>query len=152
MTATLLYLLLFVLGGLAGFLVAKRQPVERRVQGMETLLRDLQSRHDDYQQQVGEHFQQTAHLVNQLTASYQALHRHLVDGATQLADDPRLAADTRPAKAFVMLDSPQESDAPPFSPYHYPEPADGELIEPPRDYATKRPDDKGTLDERFGFK
>lgn len=152
MTATLLYILLFALGVLAGFLIAKRQPVEKRVQGMETLLRDLQARHDDYQQQVGEHFQQTAELVNQLTNSYKALHDHLVQGASTLADDPRLAADTRPAKAFVMLDSLKDADEPPFSPYHYPEPNDAELIEPPRDYATKKPDDKGTLDERFGFK
>ena len=148
---TLLYILVFIVGGLAGYVLAKKQNPDRRVQDLETLLRDLQARHDSYEAQVSSHFHQTASHVNNLTQAYKDLHEHLMQGAQTLCNDPKQAIDANPAKAFVRFDENKEVQ-PPFSPYHYPEPLEGDEISPPRDYATKQPDDKGTLDERFGFK
>jgi hypothetical protein len=148
--SVLLYIATFILGGIAGYVIAKSYNPDKRVANMEVLLRDLQARHDQYQQHVNGHFQETADLVNALTSSYKALHQHLVNGAQNLGKDPKISANANPASAFVQLNDNIKAEAP-FSPYSYPEPIDGELISPPRDYATKNPNEKGTLDENFGF-
>ncbi|MEL0028937.1 MAG: DUF1043 family protein [Perlucidibaca sp.] len=150
----LLYLLVFLLGAAAGALYAKKQPSDHRVTELEELLHDLQGRHERYQRDVSEHFEQTAHLVNELTQRYRDVHEHLVQGALALCDDPKRHRDENPARVFHSLEGPAGSpaSAPVYAPYSRLE--DHELIgfEPPRDYATKSPTDKGTLDERFGFK
>lgn len=149
----LLYLLVFLLGAAAGVLYAKKQVPDHRVKELETLLHDLQGRHERYQRDVSDHFEQTANLVNELTQRYREVHEHLVQGAQTLCDDPKRHRDENPARAFNSLEGPASpASAPVYAPYSRLE--DHELVgfEPPRDYATKNPADKGTLDERFGFK
>lgn len=143
------YLLVFLLGALAGVIFSKRQAPDRRVQELETLLQDLQMRHDRYQNEVSEHFSETAARFNELTQRYQEVHQHLVQGAQLLCDDPKRDKGSNPAKAFISLNTPEARE-----PHTYDQYADSDLMgyEPPRDYATKSPQDKGTLDERFGFK
>ncbi len=147
----LLYLLVFLLGAAAGVFYAKKQVPDHRVKELETLLHDLQGRHERYQRNVSDHFEETANLVNELTARYRTVHEHLVQGAQTLCDDPKRHRDENPARAFNSLEAPG-GGAPVYAPYSRLE--DHELVgfEPPRDYATKSPSDKGTLDERFGFK
>lgn len=149
----LLYLLVFLLGAAAGVFYVKKQTPDLRVKELETLLHDLQGRHERYQRSVSEHFEETASLVNELTQRYRDVHEHLVQGAQTLCDDPKRPRDENPARAFNNLEGPAViSSAPVYAPYSRVE--DHELVgfEPPRDYATKNPADKGTLDERFGFK
>lgn len=149
----LLYLLVFLLGAAAGVFYVKKQTPDLRVKELETLLHDLQGRHERYQRSVSEHFEETASLVNELTQRYRDVHEHLVQGAQTLCDDPKRPRDENPARAFNNLEGPTViSSAPVYAPYSRVE--DHELVgfEPPRDYATKNPADKGTLDERFGFK
>ncbi|PQA46775.1 YhcB family protein, partial [Amnimonas aquatica] len=122
-----------------------------RVQELEALLNDLQGRHERYQHDVREHFEQTASLVNELTQRYRDVHEHLVQGALTLCDDPKRQREDNPARAFASLQGPAQSNTY-VSPYTQLEEGDYSAYEPPRDYATKSPSDKGTLDERFGFK
>lgn len=151
MTA-LLYLLVFLIGVVAGVFYAKQQKPDHRVQELETLLHDLQGRHERYQHSVSEHFEQTASLVNELTQRYRDVHEHLVQGAQALCDDPKRPREDNPAKAFASLGASAPAQAPVYSALPHAS-DDHELYAfPPRDYATKSPSDKGTLDERFGFK
>lgn len=145
----LVYLLVFILGAAAGVVITKRQAPDRRVQELETLLQDLQARHDRYQNDVSDHFSETAERVNELTQRYREVHQHLVQGAQLLCDDPKRSKDANPAKAFTSLSTPEVRPPHTFDQY-----GEADLVgyEPPRDYATKSPQDKGTLDERFGFK
>lgn len=149
----LLYLLVFVLGIGAGILYAKKQVPDQRVKELETLLHDLQGRHERYQRDVSDHFEQTATLVNELTQRYRDVHEHLVQGARTLCDDPKRHRDENPAHSFSSLEGPAiTANAPVYAPYSRLEDHELATFEPPRDYATKHPSDKGTLDERFGFK
>jgi uncharacterized membrane-anchored protein YhcB (DUF1043 family) len=145
----LVYLLIFILGAAAGVVFTKRQAPDRRVQELEMLLQDLQARHDRYQSDVSDHFSETAERVNELTQRYREVHQHLIQGAQLLCDDPKRSKDSNPANAFTSINTPEARE-----PHTYDQYADSELVgyEPPRDYATKSPQDKGTLDERFGFK
>lgn len=154
MTA-LLYLLVFLIGAVAGVFYARRRPSDHRVRELETLLHDLQGRHERYQRDVSEHFEQTATLVNELTQRYRDVHDHLVQGATALCDDPKRHRDDNPARAFVSLTPHHDvtpAQAPVYSAYSQLDEVELSQVQPPRDYATKSPSDKGTLDERFGFK
>lgn len=148
----LLYLLVFLIGVIAGVFYARQQKPDHRVQELETLLHDLQGRHERYQLSVSEHFEQTASLVNELSQRYRDVHEHLVQGAQNLCDDPKRPREDNPANAFASLGAAPPAQAPVYSVLPHAT-DDHELYAlPPRDYATKSPSDKGTLDERFGFK
>lgn len=151
--SVLLYLLVFLLGAAAGVVYAKQQLPDHRVKELESLLHDLQGRHERYQRDVSEHFEETATLVNELTQRYRDVHDHLVQGATSLCDDPKRSREESPARAFISLTPHREpAAAPVYSVYNRLDDAELAQVEPPRDYATKSPSDKGTLDERFGFR
>lgn len=152
--SVLLYLLVFLVGAVAGVIYAKKQVPDQRVKELETLLHDLQGRHERYQRDVSEHFEQTASLVNELTSRYREVHEHLVQGAEVLCNDPKRPREDNPARAFGRLEAPAAIASAPVYSGNYSRIEDHEQVyfEPPRDYATKSPSDKGTLDERFGFK
>ena len=90
-------------------------------------------------------------VTNNLTNAYREVHEHLVRGAQTLCADSKRHGASNPAHAFLSLEAPRDQ-------YSRQNPAllnDASFlasVEPPRDYATKNPDDKGTLDEDFGFK
>lgn len=147
----LLYIGVFLLGGLVGFMVSKARNSDTRVQELEEHLKSLQGKYERYQEEVTQHFSTSAHLINNLTNSYREAHEHLVRGAQTLCADSKRFGDSNPANAFLSLEAPRD-------PYSRQNPAvlndDAYLasIEPPRDYAPKSAADKGTLDENFGFK
>jgi uncharacterized membrane-anchored protein YhcB (DUF1043 family) len=145
----LYYLIVFTLGGLAGYALAKSRNPDTRVRELEEHLTSLQGKYDNYQENVTRHFGTTAQLVNALTASYRDLHGHLQEGAQELCADSKRHGSSNPALAFTRLDSPRggSSDHSALLDDHY-----LAQVEPPRDYATKKPSDKGTLDEDFGFR
>ena len=107
----------------------KHREVERK---LDQVLQDKKA----YEDEVVEHFSETAQLLNQLTNSYRDVHNHLAGGAEQLCM----------GKGPVALDQIGSSTDPAEIPQHM---AD---IQPPLDYAPKTsPDEKGMLNEEFGL-
>lgn len=89
-----------------------------------------------YEDDVVEHFTETAKLLNDLTESYREVHNHLAQGANGLCQ----------GKGPVSLEQLQGNRDPADIP--------GTMnhIQPPLDYAPKAsPDEKGMLNEEFGL-
>ncbi len=139
----LLYLIVFGLGGFGGYMLAKTRNPDTRVRELEDHLHALQHKYDHYQDSVTQHFVTTAQMVNELSNSYREVHEHLRHGAETLCADSRRHSTNNPAHAFERLDAPRDKNLPFI---------DHQAVEPPRDYAAKKPDDKGTLDEEYGFR
>ena len=143
------YLVVFALGFGLGYAFLYYKNNDNRVRELESHLTALQGKYESYQHAVTGHFAQTAQLVNNLTNAYREAHDHLQRGARDLCADNQRHANSNPANAFIGLEAPREA---------FPHPAmlnDDKFLAsviPPRDYATKSPDDKGTLDEEFGLK
>ena len=107
----------------------KQREAERR---LDQLLQDKQA----YEDEVVEHFTDTAKLLNQLTEQYRDVHNHLARGADRLCHG-------RGPVALGQLGDPADSSEIP------PQLAD---VRPPLDYAPKAsPDAKGMLAEEFGI-
>ena len=107
----------------------KHREVERK---LDQVLQDKKA----YEDEVVEHFSQTAQLLNQLTSSYRDVHNHLANGAEELCM----------GRGPVALDQISRSQDPSEIPQHL---AD---IQPPLDYAPKTsPDETGMLNEEFGL-
>lgn len=142
----LLYIVTLVIGGFAGYALAKARNPDNRVRELEEHLHALQGKYDHYQDSVTQHFVSTAQLVNNLTNSYREVHDHLQRGAENLCADSRRHGSNNPANAFEKLDAPRSNTLQgTLMDDHY-------AVEPPRDYATKQPSDKGTLHEDYGFR
>jgi len=89
-----------------------------------------------YEDDVVEHFNQTAQMLNGLTESYREVHNHLAQGALNLCQGagplPLEQAGNGGADAEI--------------------PGKLATTQPPLDYAPKTsPDEKGMLNEEFGF-
>lgn len=151
MAVWLLYIVILLAGGAVGWVIGKARNSDTRVRELEEHLKSLQMKYDHYQDAVTQHFATTAQMTNNLTNAYREVHEHLVRGAQTLCADSKRHGASNPAHAFLSLEAPRDQ-------YSRQNPAllnDASFlasVEPPRDYATKKPDDKGTLDEDFGFK
>jgi uncharacterized membrane-anchored protein YhcB (DUF1043 family) len=128
---------LLVLGLVIGMLLGRRtstagqkyREVERK---LDQVLQDKKA----YEDEVVEHFSDTAKLLNGLTESYRDVHNHLAKGAATLCQ----------GEGPVLLDRLENGRDPAEIPAQM---AD---IQPPLDYAPKTsPDEKGMLNEEFGL-
>lgn len=126
--------ILFV-GLLAGILISRWIFAEKdRAQNLSKQLDEIHAEYAVYQEKVDQHFRKTADLVNDLTKTYSAIHQHLAMGAQTLSK--RTLAQTEIQQNFLSpSDKSQTND----------------FLEPPRDYAPKENNDKGTLAEDFGL-
>jgi uncharacterized protein len=89
-----------------------------------------------YEDEVVEHFTETAQLLNSLTDSYRDVHNHLAKGASALCQ----------GQGPVSLEQIDNNRDPSEIP------AEFAKIQPPLDYAPKTsPDEKGMLNEEFGL-
>lgn len=89
-----------------------------------------------YEDEVVEHFTETAKLLNGLTESYRDVHNHLAKGAAVLCEGAGPVALERLENGNEGAEIP-----PPLA-----------QIQPPLDYAPKTsPDEKGMLNEEFGL-
>lgn len=140
----LLYLIVFAVGGFGGYILAKARNPDTRVRELEEHLRSLQGKFDRYQESVTQHFVTTAQMVNVVTQGYRELHEHLQHGAETLCADNRRHGSSNPGLAFERLEAPRALQGA-LVEDHY-------TVEPPRDYATKKPTDRGALDEEYGFR
>lgn len=123
---------------------------------VERQMRELQEEFTAYRENVNQHFNKTAQLVNNLTDNYIAMQKHLEDAAVSFAEPPKSFAlentESLPAAKpeFASLEERQKLELRPKA-------SDAEFdagssMEPPKDYAPKtKPGDKGQLSEDFGL-
>lgn len=128
---------LLVLGLGIGMLLGRRtSPQSQKSREVERKLDQVLQDKKAYENEVVDHFTDTAKLLNSLTESYREVHNHLASGAAELCQGQgpvvmsRLDSGADPAEIPAQL-------------------AD---IQPPLDYAPKTsPDEKGMLNESFGL-
>jgi uncharacterized protein len=126
-------ILVFFLGWLAGRNTsAANQKCRELADKLERVVQDKKA----YEDEVVDHFTETAALLNNLTESYREVHNHLAHGAATLCQGKgpismeRLRNERDPAEIPDDLITPR----------------------PPLDYAPKlSPDEKGMLNEEFGL-
>ena len=107
----------------------KNREVERQ---LDQVLQDKKA----YEDEVVDHFADTAKLLNSLTDSYREVHNHLASGAAELCQ----------GQGPVVMGKLENSDESTETPAQL---AD---VQPPLDYAPKTsPDEKGMLNESFGL-
>ena len=126
-----------VLGLLAGLLLGRRSsPGNQKYREVERKLDQVLQDKKAYEDDVVEHFSDTAKLLNNLTESYRDVHNHLARGAAALCQ----------GEGPVALERLQGTEDPAEIP---PQLAN---VQPPLDYAPKAsPDEKGMLNEEFGL-
>jgi len=128
-------------------------------QRLEKRVGQLQQEFAAYRENVQQHFSKTTQLVNELTASYSAVQKHLIDGKTDLSEAPKgfQLNDNDLNKLETSAIAPEESLIPIESQLTEPAVQDADFgasepIEMPKDYADKsHPNASGTLSEQFGL-
>ncbi|MBB5212189.1 YhcB family protein [Microbulbifer hydrolyticus] len=121
------------LGALLAFLATRSRQNIDRTQELELRLKEANTKLEDFQLQVNEHFDQTSQLVHNLTQSYREVHEYLANSAMRLSSQDI-------GRQMLEAGSGQLSDN------------DENLsVLPPRDWAPKEPGAKGTLSEEFGL-
>lgn len=127
----------FLLGLLIGI------PLGRRTSNADQKYRKVERKLDQvlqdkklYEDEVVEHFTETAQLLNSLTDSYRGVHNHLAEGAASLCR----------GQGPISLEQIGRNRDPSEIP------AEFAAVQQPLDYAPKTsPDEKGMLAEEFGL-
>ena len=145
MEASALSVEILVLGGMAlvalglfiGWSIGRKTSAsDQKYREVERKLDQMLQDKKVYEDEVVEHFSQTATLLNNLTDSYREVHNHLAQGASALCQ----------GKGPVALDHLEDGTDPQEIPAHL------TSVQPPLDYAPKTsPDEKGMLNEEFGL-
>jgi uncharacterized membrane-anchored protein YhcB (DUF1043 family) len=130
-------LALAILGMMLGYLIGRRTSTEsQKYREVERKLDQVMQEKAQYEDEVLEHFGETAKLLNNLTDSYRGVHNHLAAGAGTLCrgEGPM---------GLDQIDGERDpAEIPPLLPQ----------IQAPLDYAPKTsPDEKGMLAEEFGL-
>jgi uncharacterized membrane-anchored protein YhcB (DUF1043 family) len=126
-----------ILGWVIGLLMGRRSsPADQKYRDVERKLDQVLQDKKAYEDEVVEHFSDTAKLLNSLTESYRDVHNHLAKGASSLCQGEGPVALNRFSEVADSAEIPAHL-------------AD---IQPPLDYAPKTsPDEKGMLNEEFGL-
>jgi len=149
----MLEITLFLLGGVIGALGSYVVLTHNRSESaVERKLRELQDEFTAYRENVNQHFNRTADLVNNLTESYVKVQKHLEEASVSFAEPPKsFTLENQESQAvaslpqFVAMETREKSAARDAT---FAENA----LQPPRDYAPKSsPREKGTLAEDFGL-
>jgi uncharacterized membrane-anchored protein YhcB (DUF1043 family) len=125
------------LGVILGVVFASRLNTSpTRVKELETHVKSLEQSHEQYKDDVSDHFNMTAELVQQMTESYKDVYQHLAMGAQDLCSG-EVADKLLPAGTDAVFETESGGDT---------------GFSPPKDYAAKqKPDQKGALSEEFGL-
>jgi uncharacterized membrane-anchored protein YhcB (DUF1043 family) len=116
------------------FLYQRLHPAPRRNRELEEQLHEMQEAHKHYRYDINAHFDKTADLLSHLAVSYRDVHNHLARGALDLCDAGAVRTLKLLPEATPVLEEHQSG-----------------MMEPPRDYALRSPNEKGMLAEDFGF-
>mgnify|MGYP005989121263 CR=1 FL=1 len=122
----------FIIGGLLSLLLTRSfSSSEQKTRTLESRLEEAEHSLANYQQEVTEHFAETAQLVNNLTQNYKEVHEHLAGSALKLAnvDISRQLLSTNPDDDGSELNINEET------------------FQPPKDWAPS----EGTLSEDYGL-
>ncbi|MEW5248091.1 YhcB family protein [Microbulbifer sp. 2201CG32-9] len=122
------------LGAILAFLANRGRGGTDRTQELELRLSEANSKLEDFQLQVNEHFDQTAQLVHNLTKSYREVHEYLANSAVRLSSQD-IGRQMLEAGSGKLSDNDESLRD----------------VVPPRDWAPKEPGAKGTLAEDFGL-
>ena len=126
----------FIAGGLLSLILNRTlSSGEQKTRSLETRLQQAEENLSGYQQEVTEHFAETAQLVNNLTQSYRDVHQHLAGSALKLAN-------VDISKQLMSAQMPSEGDAVPTLTITE------DSFQPPKDWAPS----EGTLSEEYGLK
>lgn len=128
---------LFILGAVLGLLFGRRtSTAAQRLRDAELKLDQVMQDKKAYEDEVVEHFSETATLLNSLTERYRDVHNHLAKGASSLCQG------RGPVSLEQLGGTRDDSEIPAYL-------AD---IRPPLDYAPKAsPGEKGMLNAEFGI-
>jgi uncharacterized membrane-anchored protein YhcB (DUF1043 family) len=128
---------LAILGLLLGWTTGRRtSSAAKKYRDIALKLDQVMQDKKAYEDEVVEHFTETAKLLNNLTESYRDVHNHLAQGAASLCL----------GEGPVSLERLESRRDPSEIPAHLAH------IQPPLDYAPKHsPDEKGMLNEEFGL-
>lgn len=135
-------ILSFLVGAVVGAILYKVFRSDAvKVRKLEGQLQQLRHEHEDYQQRVHSHFNTSANLIHRLTDTYREVYRHMAIGAQTLC----------PENISNQLSLSRENHDLLQQGNHNPD--QSELFEePPRDYARRKPEEKGSLAEDYGLK
>ena len=125
------------LGICVGVIIASRlkKSSPERITALEEHVQELQTQHEKYRENVGQHFSMTAELVQQLTESYRDVYQHLAAGAQDLCSG-EVANKLLPASDDGVFGTS----------------GGGSSLQAPKDYAPKQnPGQTGALSEEFGI-
>ncbi len=129
-------LVIAILGMLLGWAIGRRTSAAgKKYRDVERKLDQVLQDKKLYEDEVVEHFSETAALLNNLNDSYRDVHKHLAKGAANLCQ----------GEGPVALEQPSSSDPSDIPPKlaH---------AQQPLDYAPKSsPHEKGMLNEEFGL-
>ena len=109
-----------------------------RVKELEEKIERMIESHEEYRENVSQHFDVTSVLINQMTGKYKEVYEHLASGAQDLCST-EVAEKLLPIQSDAVFEKETTSN----------EPAQ---IDAPKDYATKSdPGQAGALSENFGL-
>lgn len=132
------------IGGTLGYLAGRSsaQPNGTEKQQIDELKAEM----NEYKDSVAHHFQQTANMVNEMNDSYKGVIQHLAKGSQDLCE-AAIAADVESRLIPQMRNDSKDSKPQDVSAVE----KTAEVVEPPRDYAPKKPDEIGALSENYGI-
>ncbi len=140
------YGITFVLGSLIGALLTLwLKPANKKSRQLEKQLQENEQKQTEYQDQVSNHFQETAELVADLTHQYKKVYDHLSTGAQKLCPDELITQQLTLSESAATPELPDVETS---------EKSDEEIgFEMPKDYASDLDKKKqgGTLSEDYGL-
>ena len=109
-----------------------------RVKELEEKIERMIESHEEYRENVSQHFDVTSVLINQMTGKYKEVYEHLASGAQDLCST-EVAEKLLPIQSDAVFEKETTSNEP-------------VQIDAPKDYATKsEPGQTGALSENFGL-
>lgn len=103
-----------------------------------TQLSELQKEFKEYQQEVGDHFTTTAHLINKLTETYRDIHAHMAEAAQTLVQDGQAQNLLNDTLLSNNVSNSRRNERP-------------KSLKQPKDYAPKGQSEHGLLEEGYGL-
>lgn len=90
MSEIVLYLVIFLIGGICGFMLCRMTFGKKQAAAQQQELEDSKAELEHYKSQVNEHFTNSAELMEQVASSYQALYSHMAGQSQTLLGDAEM--------------------------------------------------------------